>query len=421
VDTTQQLADAHDRLTQAAGGMGRARIGLAVAADSSTGWTSTFPDNPFSAPVFTDLSGDTSELAAGLVEGQLATAMGAFIALRRAKLELENPDEAERESAALGELTWRELTADERHVCPPLVLLGSTEALTRNGLAPILDLLGSDMPVKVLSFCDLSLSSDGKPRDPGFDLALTAMGLRKPFVAQTSIADPTHFYESARAAFDTTGPALLHVHTPSPGRHGFSRSQTIDQAKLAVSCRAFPLIQFDTAGEGVFGLRINLKGNPQPQSVLVSDENGSVLTPAHWAITEKRFARDVTTMVDGAPGPTPLMDYLALPVDQRDGKTPFITVGEGEERYAISKKLAVRCEKRIGVWKTLQELAGLVTPFTERIREEAEKAVAESHQAELQSLRNEYENKIKDLGAEKETEIAQKIKNQLLILTGYKK
>jgi pyruvate-ferredoxin/flavodoxin oxidoreductase len=126
-------------------------------------------------------------------------------------------------------------------------------------------------------------------------------------------------------------------------------------------------------------------------------------------------------MADGAPGPTPLTDYIQLPEDQRDGKTPFITVDEEGRRFAVSKELAVACEERVGVWRTLQEVAGLVTPFTERVREEAEKAVSESHQAELQSLRNEYEAKIKELGAEKETEIAQKIKNQLLILTGYKR
>jgi pyruvate-ferredoxin/flavodoxin oxidoreductase len=419
VKTAQQLADAHHRMTQAAGGMGRARIGLAVAADSSTSWTSTFPDNPFSAPVFVDMSGDTSELAAGLVEGQLAAAMEVLVTLRRAKLELENPDDAERESAALGELTWHDLTTEERQSCPPLVLMGSADALTRNGLAPILELLGSDMPVKVLSFSDLTLSGDGKPRDPGFDLAFTSMGLRKPFVAQTSISEPLHFYESARAAFSQPGPALLHVHTPSPGRHGFDRSKAIEQAKLAVTSRTFPLIQFDPAGEGVFGLHINLEGNPEPQRVLVSDGNETPLTPAQWAITEKRFAGDIRPMADSAPSPTPLMDFMELPENQRDGKTPFITVED--ERWAISEKLAARCEERIGVWRTLQEWAGLVTPFTERVREEADKAVAESHQAELQSLRNEYETKIKDLGAAKETEIAQKIKDQLLTLTGYKK
>ncbi len=277
------------------------------------------------------------------------------------------------------------------------------------------------MPIKVLAFSSASLAFDGKPRDPGYDLAFTALGLRKPLVAQTSISEPTHFYESARAAFAHSGPALLHVHTPSPDRHGFDRNQTIDQAKLAVSSRAFPLFQFDPAGQGVFGLRLSLKGNPELQNDYVNDETRGLLTPAHWALTEKRFARFITPMADGAPGPTPLADYIQLPDDQRDGKTPFITVDEEGRRWAVSKEMAVACEERIGVWRTLQEVAGLVTPFTEKVKEVAEQAVAESHQAELQSLRNEYEAKIKDLGAEKETEIAKKIKNQLLILTGYKR
>jgi pyruvate-ferredoxin/flavodoxin oxidoreductase len=418
VETTQQLADANERLTR---GMGRSRVGLAVAADTSTSWVGTFPDNPFSAPVFVDLSGEAAGLATGLLEGQLAAAMEAFVALRMAKLELDNPDEAERESAAVRELTWRDLSDEEREACPPLVLVGSTDALARNGLAPLLELLGSDMPVKVLAFASASLSLDAKPRDPSYDLPFAALGLRKPFVAQTSIADPKHFYESARDAFAHLGPALLHVHTPSPNRHGFGVDSTIDHARLATASRAFPLFRYGPRGEGVFGLRIDLEGNPERENVFVNNETGEPLTPAHWAVTEKRFHRAITPMADGAPGPTPLTDYMGLPSDQRDGKTPFITLGEEGGRWSVARELAAACEERVAIWQTLQEVAGIVTPFTERVREEADKAVAEAHQADLQSLRNEYEAKIKDLGASKESEIAQKIKNQLLVLTGYKK
>ena len=67
--------------------------------------------------------------------------------------------------------------------------------------------------------------------------------------------------------------------------------RTMEQARLAVASRTMPLFRYDPADEGVFGTRLNLDGNPQHQQILISEsDSGQRLTPAHWALTEKRFA-----------------------------------------------------------------------------------------------------------------------------------
>jgi pyruvate-ferredoxin/flavodoxin oxidoreductase len=353
----------------------------------------------------------------GLIDGQLRTAMKTFTALEQADLVLNRPEEAERESTNLEQLRWMDLSKEQRDACPPLLLVGSSEALAGKGL---LDLLESDLPIKVLALTDLAFDADVTRGKRTYDVAFTAMALRKAFVAQCSISEPGHFYGCLRDGLDFAGPALIHVHAPSPTRHGYDAHRTVEQAHAAVRSRAFPIFRYDPTGEGVFGLHLELDGNPKPKSTFVEDEKLGQFTPAHWAAREKRFAAFISPPGEDTGAPTSVADYLLLPEDQRSDKTPFVTL-DGETRLAVSRELAQAFGERISIWLALQEVAGLVTPFTQKVREEAEQAVAEAHQAEVQSIRSEYEAKIQSLGSEKQSEIAEKIRNQLLVLTGYKK
>ncbi len=417
VEVAQKLGDIAWHLEKGLGGMGRARMGMVVAADLRSSWLGSFPDNPFSMPVVVDRSGDAPQFAIGLVDGQIRTAIETFTALRKADLELDHPEEAERQGAELERSTWRDLSKEERDACPPLLLLGTNETLAGKAL---LDLLESDLPIKVLVLSDLSFGADLARDSNADDVAFTALALRKPFVAQCSISEPRHFYECLRDGLEFSGPALIHVHAPSPTRHGYDAHQTVEQAQMAVQSRAFPIFRYNPTGEGVFGLHLDLEGNPAPGSTFVDDEELGPLTPAHWAVREKRFAEFISPLGEDTGATTALADYLLLPEEQRSGKTPFMTM-DGATRHEISAKLVRAFDERISIWRALQEVAGLVTPFTQKVREEAAEAVAEAHQAEIQSLRNEYEARIQSSSAEKQSEIAEKIRNQLLVLTGYRK
>jgi pyruvate-ferredoxin/flavodoxin oxidoreductase len=77
------------------------------------------------------------------------------------------------------------------------------------------------------------------------------------------------------------------------------------------------------------------------------------------------------------------------------------------------------CEERIQAWRTLQELAGLVTPFTKAVESKLKQEISEAHQAELAAQKQEYEARIENLRAEMEAEIADRVKRQLMTLAGY--
>ncbi len=409
VDIAKKLADIGWRLTEGVAGMGRSRLSMAVTGDSD--WIGAFPDNPFSIPVVVDSSGETARLAQGLVRGQLAAGVEAFIALRKARLVLTRPEDAERESAAIEQITWKDLDDEEADKLAPLIWVTTDESLAAKGISSLFDLLGADAPIKVVVLSGL---------ENAYDLAFTALGPRTAFVTQTSISEPKHFYESVRGALAHKGPALVRVHAPSPKRHGFATDGTLEQARLAVVSRALPLFCYDPTIEGAFGLRLSLTGNPAPESAWATDEDNVPFTPADWALGEARFARLTPPLEEDAPGPTPVSGYLLLATRERAGKTPFVVDADGNRRK-VAPELARTAEARLGTWQALQEVAGLVTPFTQRVREQAEQAVAEAHQAELRTVRDDYETQLKTGGEKSEAEIAERIKNQLLVLTGYKK
>ena len=431
VGLAQHLGDLVWRLSEGRQGYGRTHLGLVLCSDAPSGWGGVFPNNPFHDPVTVDLTGDGAQLAAGLLEGQLRHATEGFILMRKASLELESPADAARQWSSLDVLSWRDLTAEERALCPSLLLVGSTAVLAGRGLAQVAWLLGTDLPLKMMLFADLDLGLSTRAAletplvaaaDPAINLALLALAQRGACIAQSSIGAPEHLGHSLDAAWAFTGPALLHVHAPSPGRHGFAPQLTVEQARRALEARVFPLFRYDPRGEGVFGSRLSLEGNPEPSAIWTGEALGHATTPADWALTEGRFASCFASLPEDAPYPMPLAEYLMLDDAARGGRTPFVSLTQqdgGSARYAVAASLVGASEGCQHAWRTLQELAGVVTPFTSRIEREVRDGVAAAHEAELRALRDEYEGHIRHLQEEMREKTREDICDRLMVLAGY--
>jgi pyruvate-ferredoxin/flavodoxin oxidoreductase len=425
IDLSQRINTARDNLVSGAHGLGRARYGLAVAGGSAAEWAGAFPHNPFQAPVVIDMTGDAAQIAAGLVEGHLHQTTELARLLRLARIEIDRPDGMEWKRAALADLHWQDLSADELELCPPLVLLGSDEMLAGQGLGQLIWLLNSGLPVKMLVLSELDFGlREAWINDPRAGLGLLALAQRKAYVAQTSIADPSHLGASMLEALESTGPALLQVYAPSPARHGFETRQTLELARLAVETRTLPLFRYDPCGEGVFGSRISLAGNPAPgETAAPAAEDGSVLTTADWALRQDRFAMHFKPLAANAAAPTPFTEWLQLDEKARHGKTPYLETGDGDElhRIAVAAPVADVAAGCLANWRTLQELAGVVTPFTERVEAEIRQAVAAEHKAELDAQKKAAEDEIRAIREQTQAEIAAQIRSRLLALAAQKR
>ena len=413
IELSNRIMSAHHRLVEGQHGLGRARYGLAVAGGSTAAWAGAFPHNPFQAPVLIDMTGDAAQLAAGLIEGHLDETTDLVRLLRLARLEVDQPDGAHWKREALASLRWQDLSEEELEVCPPLLLIGSDEMLAGQGLSQLIWLLNSGLPVKVLVLSALDFGlREAKINNPRGNLGLLALAQRNAFVAQSSIADPIHLGESMLQALGYDGPALLQVYAPSPTRHGFISKQTVTQAQLAVASRALPLFRYDPRADGVFGSRISLDGNP------ASDQ-----TLADWALGQERFASQFEPLADDAAAPVPLDEWLQLDAKGRKGKTPFAVTGDDEEeqRFAVSQALADTADQCLDNWHTLQELAGIVTPFTEQLEQEIRAELADEHQAALDAQKQASAAEIREIQEKTQAEMAKTIRSRLLQLASQKR
>jgi len=416
INLSERINASHHRLVAGEHGLGRARYGLAVAGGTTAAWAGAFPHNPFQAPVLIDMSGDAAQLSAGLIEGHLEETAALVRLLRLAQLEVEQPDGADWARESLANLRWQDLKPEELALCPPLVLIGSDEMLAGQGLSQLVWLLNSGLPVKVLVLSALDFGLlETSPNNPRGNLGLLALAQRNAFVAQTSIADSAHLGDSVLRALGHQGPALVQVYAPSPLRHGFVPRETLTQAQRATDCHALPLFRYDPNAKGVFGLRIALDSK--------QDEAAEDLTLADWAFGQTRFSSHFEAVSDRAAAPLPLHEWLQLDAKSRKGKTPYVAVVELEEekRYAVSAALAAAADGCHSNWQTLQELAGVVTPFTEQLESEIRAAVEAEHQAELDAQKKASEAEIREIQEKTQAEIASKIRTRLMQLASRKR
>ncbi len=432
VELGRGLAELEQQLAGGRGGLGRAGLGLMLSPGSPVGWTGAFPHTPFAEPVTLDPTGDGALMAAGLLEGQLRQATAGFILLRKARLELDQPGEAIRQGPTLDGLTWRDLAVEERGACPALLLVGDSGSLAGPGLAQLAWLLAGPWPVKVLLLAELDLGLAtpavidaplAAAADPRAELGLLMLAHRDALIAQTSLGAPRHFSLCLAKALDHPGPALLQVHAPAPRRDGFAPDQTLLRAQAAVTARAWLLFLYDPAGEGVFGSRIDLSDNPDPAATWGLDPGGAPWTLAHWALGEDRFAHLFSPLAEGDPAPLPLSDYLDRPPAQRVSHTPFVERSDqaaAPERLRVDAALVAACERRLQAWRMLQELAGLVTPFTSRVEQAAEERVAAARTGELQAQAVAFEARLQGLRGTLQEETRQAVRERLMQLAGYR-
>lgn len=457
VDAARELADLRWRLVAGPVGGGRSLLSVVAGPGPAAAWCGAFPSAPFAVPVTVATAGDAAALARGVVAGQVEQAVEGVRALRRARLELEADSRfgsgpaaearVEEALARIDQVGWRDLDADERRQVPPVFLVASEDALLESSLPGLLSLLAEDLPVKVLLLAeahlgtgpglarDLSetLSADavnpatggGRPSGGlGLDAGLLAAGAGwflpgSAFVAQSSLAHGDHLEGAVAAALAHDGPALVRVHAPSPGRHGFAPGATVERARQAVRSRVFPLFVSRPAGAG-HGVRLlDLSGNPDPGDALPDR------TPAHWALGEGRYAAAFRPYREKDGEAVPLADYLALAAGDRDGKVPVLDRDGDGPRLRVTAPLVAATEARLAAWRSLQALAAGSLPTAET-GDEAEapvvvdaaelEALRTDHRAELDALRHDYEQRLSALRDEIQVELAQKVRGKLMAM-----
>jgi pyruvate-ferredoxin/flavodoxin oxidoreductase len=353
----------------------------------------------------------------GLFEGHMAKMAEGFKAVRMADMELGGDFIVERDGEFFKRFDWQQFNDDEWLLCPPVVSLGGDGAMYDIGFQNLSRLLMSGKPIKVL-VVDTQVYSNtgGQACTSGFisqvsdmapygsaahgktearkEMSLIGMAHRTSFVLQSTIAHVTHLLEGFIDGINSRRPALFNIYAVCPPEHGVGDDKSVDQSKLAVESRAYPLFRFDPDAGQTFSECVSLEGNPAPDldwpvyALNYVDEAGAKqrldlpVTFADFAATEGRFGKQFRK----APAETwndhmlPLADLLQLDADERSGRFPYIWAVDGKQRLMrliVSEELVRACEERLQFWRQLKDVAARPGAEADSV------AIAERVRAEL--------------------------------------
>ena len=395
----ERLRDLRWRYVDGPSHQGRASLGMINSTGCTSVWGATYPFHPYPFPWTSHLFQDSPSVAMGIFEGHMAKMADGFRAVRLAELELAGDYLPERDDDFLRRFNWHQFSTQEWLLCPPVVSLGGDGAMYDIGFQNLSRVLMSGMPVKVL-ILDTQVYSNtgGQACTSGFlsqvsdmapygaahhgkeeirkEISLIAMAHRSAYVAQGSIGHTNHLLESFIDGLNSRRPALFNVYSVCPPEHGVGDDRSVDQSKLAVEGRAYPLFRYDPDAGVTFSECVSLEGNPAPEKDWPTyplhyvdaagqpQTLGLAMTFADFAATEARFAKQFKK----APPETwnddmlLLADFLDLPADEREGRRPYIWAVDRHNhlnRLLVTAELVRSSEERLNFWRQLKDLAGL--------------------------------------------------------------
>jgi pyruvate-ferredoxin/flavodoxin oxidoreductase len=439
------------RYVEGPSGLGRSRMAMANSTGCSSVWASTFPYNPYPFPWANHLFQDSPSLAIGVFEGHMRKMADCFVTVRRAQAIADGEYDAEQTESALSDLDWKTFTDEEFALCPPIVAMGGDGAMLDIGFQNLSRLMASGKPIRVIVLdTQVYSNTGGQACTSGFigqvsdmawyggaqhgktearkELALIALAHRGVFVHQSSQASASHLIAGVLRGMQKRRPVLINVYTPCPVEHGLSDHVAQHAARLALESRAFPYLTFDPDAGTAWADCLSLDGNPSidddwPTYTLDHlDENGEAqslelpLTIADWAATEGRFRKHFKkTKADDDRELILFHEYVALSVEARAGKAPFIYVtglDKKAERWTVSSEIVRLAEERLQYWAQLRELAGVVV--AQSTRDRINDALQSELDTKLAALTQEYEAKLADLKATYPTVIARQLAEGLL-------
>ena len=345
-----------------------------------------------------------------------------FAAMRIADLELNDQYDPPVHDSWFASFDWQAFSDEELQLVPRAVALESADYLATDGLPTFSNLLGSRLPVQVLTWVRAYDNPAVKPGDGPFDayrfeLANFGIGHRQVVVAQTSAARHEDLLAGFLCAIDSnrTGLHLINRGTQTKTEKPILEPWFVASAALEGRAHPFLLINPDAGDQAA--KRVTFDGNPQPDSdwpvealeyrsaegeeaameLAFTFADYALLMPAlheHFRMVPTGFESEELVTV---------ADYLEADEEGVDRLVPFVW-GIGEDgilvRLVVSRALIFACQDRLNHWHALQELAGVqnyyVEEAVERIIEEQRAAL----EAEREQLRQEHAEELESVRSE---------------------
>ena len=293
------------------------------------------------------------------------------------------------------------LTPDDLALFPDyLVCMDTGHAGAAQG-SLVLDVLASDLPVKVLVETEDVL--DESPLGAGHfgfglhsaQLASTALGLHDAFILQTTSSNLYQLRARVLDGLRYPGPALFSVFSGSATPA--SELPPYLTAAAALESRAFPTFTYDPAAGPDWASRFSLEGNPQPEldwpiaeleyadAGLQRANEQVAFTIVDFMVCDRRFAQRFARIPDGNADTIPVDEWLSPDPKDVGERVPHVHVVDEDDRLhrliadAKALQAAHRCRE---IWHGLQELGGIHNSHAERLLARERAAWEEQRQRE---------------------------------------
>jgi len=324
-------------------------------------------------------------------------------AARVAKLELENHYREERHDRLFDTFGAAQLTPAEYRALPPLLVYLNGDTLSDMEMSALVQILASDMPMKVVLEIHELPASDSANAPPGTftewtrQIARMAVSLGEAFVVQTAASHLPQLTADIIEGLRCDGPALFCVYTA--GAQPECAIPYYLRCAGAVESRAFPSFVFDPGRGTDLASRFSLEGSPQweqywPEhrfSYETSDGKEAIENLAYTCVDflalDPRFLKHFVEVPRERwhANMVPLVEYLALTQDNAHDKVPYIYLVDahnGLHRVIVRRALLTFARKCLANWRSLQELAGINNSHALRLLEqERARLEEESHRA----------------------------------------
>ncbi|WP_199287173.1 2-oxoacid:acceptor oxidoreductase family protein [Robertkochia marina] len=393
-----QLKKLKWKYTNGTSGKGRSNMGMLNATGCTSVWGSTWPFNPYPFPWANHLFQDSTSMAMGVFEGHMAKMAEGFKAIRKAELILDGKYDPTEHDEFFTYFTWQQFTDEEWLLCPPVVTLGGDGAMYDIGFQNLSRMMASGKPIKVIVVDTQVYSNTGGQactsgfigqvsdmaqygkvwkgkEEPRKEIGLIAMAHRNTYVLQGSLANTSQMIEGFIDGLMTKRPAIFNLYTTCQPEHGVGDDMGVNQAKLAVESRAYPVFKYNPDHGIKTTEAFDLSGNPDlnkdwPTYRLKYLEYGQErtmelpMTFADFALTEARFRKHFRKVPRDAwnDNMVLLAEFLDMEESDREGKFPFIWAVDRDQklnRVLVAKPIVESCEERRDFWLLLKDLAGV--------------------------------------------------------------
>lgn len=330
-------------------------------------------------------------------------------AMAIAELEIDNRYQEADHDPFFREFGESSLTPADMDLFPSYLVFLSDRDLVADEKALLIDILGSDAPIKVLvQIGDIlgeppSTNGRARPTVVGRQLGRMAMGLGTAYVVQSTSSNLYRMTDRIGDGIAFSGPALFSVFTGSA--EDISNLPSYLIAAAAIQSRAFPAFSYDPGAGSDWAERFRIELNPQTEaawpSELLSYEDAELqrssetiaFTFVDFAALDRRYNGHFATAPpeSWSDDMEPAAHQIDLDEGAVNGKVPYILMATGDsvlQRVVVDRELIRAARRSRETWHSLQELAGIHNSHAEALLE-IERAKWEEQKArELEQLKS---------------------------------